>query len=363
MKKFMSILCLAVTVSLPSIAQTVDPCTQSAALTGGTIFTSNSGGNKSLSGSPYGYEMWTQGGNNNRFTWYGTNQGGGAAFKAEWNNPNDYLGRIGYYWGNGGPYTQYKNIYCDFNYTRSGQSTAGNYSYIGIYGWTRNPLIEYYIVEDWFGNQWQSQTTPITTSTTGGSVVGNFTVDGSIYDIIRSERVRQPSIDGTQTFTQIFSVRRTPRKCGTISVTEHFKKWEELGLPFGNRMYECKFLVEAGGGTGWLDASYLTFTQEDQPRSLTGIYALTANDSPELYVNVLPNSDVNVNFVATGNGETELRLYSMEGSFIASDKLQTVAGKNYSYTFNQGKLPNGVYIVRMSCDGSREFTSTCKFVR
>ena len=94
MRRFVEILCLATAVSLPSIAQTVDPCTQNIKLTGGTTFTSNSSGNRVLSGSPYGYEMWTQGGNNNRLTWYGTNQGGGAAFKAEWNNPNIFCGLI-----------------------------------------------------------------------------------------------------------------------------------------------------------------------------------------------------------------------------------------------------------------------------
>jgi endo-1,4-beta-xylanase len=214
--------------------------------------------------------MWTEGGNDNKLIWYGPNQGGGAAFRAEWNNPNDFLGRVGYFWGNGGTYTTYKNIFCDFNYTRSGRSTAGPYSYIGIYGWSRNPgaananerLIEYYIVDDWFGNQWQADTDPMGTGTTGGNIISSFTMDGASYDIIKNVRVQKPSIDGTQTFTQIFSIRRTLRQCGTISVTEHFKKWEQLGLTLGN-MYEAKFLVEAGGGTGWFDASYLKFYQED----------------------------------------------------------------------------------------------------
>jgi hypothetical protein len=31
-------------------------------------------------------------------------------------------------------------------------------------------------------------------------------------------------------------------------------------------MYEAKFLIEAGGGTGWLEFSYLKLTQEDTPR-------------------------------------------------------------------------------------------------
>ena len=247
-----------------------NPCTETEKLSGGMTYTNNSNGNQPLPGSPYGYEMWTEGGNNNKLIWYGPNQGGGAAFRTEWNNPSIYLGRVGLYWGNGGKYTDYKNIYVDFNFTRSGRNTAGNHSYIGIYGWSRNPgasnenekLIEYYIVEDWYGNPRQSDTTPVNTSTTGGSVKGSFTVDGASYNVVVNTRIQQPSIDGTKTFTQYFSIRQTPRQCGTISVTEHFKKWEALGLPLGN-MYEAKFLVEAGSGVGWFDASYLSFRQED----------------------------------------------------------------------------------------------------
>jgi len=229
---------------------------------GGEItYTSNSGGNQQLPGSPYGYEMWTEGGNNNKLIWYGPDERGGAAFRAEWNNPNDFLGRVGLFWGNGNKYTTYGNLFCDFEFTRSGRSTAGVYSYIGIYGWSRNPLIEYYIVEDWFGNQYQSDTTPITTNTTGGSVKGSYTLDGATYQVIQSTRNNAPSIDGTRTFTQFFSIRQTPRKKGTISITRHFQEWAKLEMNLGN-MYECKFLVEAGGGTGWFDASFLTFRQE-----------------------------------------------------------------------------------------------------
>jgi len=227
-------------------------------------YTKNSGGNQRLPESPYGYEMWTEGGNDNKLIWYGPNQKGGAAFRAEWKNPHDFLGRVGYYWNQGKPYTYYKNLYCDFEFTRSANKTAGNYSYIGIYGWSKNPMIEYYIVEDWYGNQWQPNADPITTNTTGGSVIDTFTVDGAVYNIIKSTRVEKPSLEGIKTFDQYFSIRLTPRKAGTISITEHFKKWESLGLVLGTNMYECKFLVEAAGGVGWFDASYLSFYQKDE---------------------------------------------------------------------------------------------------
>jgi len=264
MKKF-AIAILAITFAVPAWSQ--DACSQTTKLSNPSkTITSNGTGDLSGSGNTkIHYEVWTEGGNNNKLIWYGADKGGGAAYRAEWNNPTDFLGRIGYFWGNGGKYDTYKNIYVDFNFTRSGRSTAGDYSYIGIYGWARNPLVEYYVVEDWFGNQWQADTSPITTSTTSGSEVGSFTVDGSTYKVVKNTRTAY-SIDGdNKKFDQYFSIRQTQRKCGTISLTEHFKQWEKLNLPMGN-MYEAKFLTEAGGGTGWLELSYLKFSQEDQPR-------------------------------------------------------------------------------------------------
>jgi Glycosyl hydrolases family 11. len=284
MKKLAIALCFAIAFATPLFGQ--DACSQNSPLSssasGVKTFTSSTNGNVSLGGSgntAYGYEMWTEGGNNNKLIYYGPNQGGGYAYRAEWNNPDDFLGRIGYFWGNGSTYTTYKNIYVDFNYTRSGRSTAGDYSYIGIYGWGRNSsasnaneqLIEYYIVEDWFGNRWQPDTGPLGLGTTGGSEITSFTVDGATYKIIKNLRENKSSIDGNKTFTQIFSIRQTLRKCGTISVTEHFKKWEAspVNLKLGN-LYESKFLVEAGGGTGWFELSYLKFSQEEQPRGSSG---------------------------------------------------------------------------------------------
>ena len=53
-------------------------------------------------------------------------------------------------WNSTKTYSQLGTISADFAFTKTG--SAGGYSYIGIYGWSENPLHEYYIVEDWFGN-------------------------------------------------------------------------------------------------------------------------------------------------------------------------------------------------------------------
>jgi len=272
------------TIVFPPIGSNgvLDPATTNTQLTNNSFspVTGHGGGNKSLPGSIYGYETWDEAGSTGTasFRWYGANNGGGAAFTATWNNPKDYLARVGYFWGsNGGNYASYENIYCGFNHVKTPTGRYnGNFSYIGIYGWSITPLIEYYIVEDWYGNNWNDPTTPVSGDTilsdiaTGQRpqhILGTFYVDDSDYIVYRKTRTGD-SIDGYKTFNQFFSVRQTPRQHGTISITEHFKKWEEYGMELGN-LYECKFLVEVGGipestlpngpGTGSFDARLIQF--------------------------------------------------------------------------------------------------------
>jgi hypothetical protein len=202
--------------------------------------------------------------------WFGPDQGGGAAFRTEWNKPNDYLGRVGLFMNQGKPYSEYKNLYADYNYIRSENGTGGGYSYVAIYGWTKNPLIEWYVVEDWYGDGILNSLGIL------GTYKGDFTTsDGVEYKIYRN--VRPPGsgdiLGAGKGFPQYFSVRQrannspeTPM-CGSIAITEHFVKWDTFeDMKMGDDLYEVKFLIEAGGGTGWFEATYLTITQEDQPR-------------------------------------------------------------------------------------------------
>jgi hypothetical protein len=167
-----------------------------------------------------------------------------AQFSAKWSNVGDFLARVGLGFNETKTFSQIGTIGADFAETKTG--TAGGFSFIGIYGWSVNPLHEYYIVDDWFGSR------PVP-----GSVMGTITVDGATYDILTHTQTNQPSIQGNATFVQFWSVRHTARQCGHISISQHFSAWANLGMQLGN-LEEARILVEVGGGSGSIDFTTAT---------------------------------------------------------------------------------------------------------
>ena len=62
-------------------------------------------------------------------------------------------------------------------------------------------------------------------------------------------RVDKPSIVGTATFQQIFSVRQNKRSEGVVTVGNHFAAWKEAGLKTGAMDYMI-MAVEGNNSSG-----------------------------------------------------------------------------------------------------------------
>ena len=214
---------------------------------GNTGNTGNTGGNqsgssaraltnpkKTLSGNARGkidgldYELWKDYGNTQMRLY------GGGKFDCSWSNINNALFRIGKKWDCTKTWEQLGSIVVnyDVDYQPNGNS------YLCVYGWTRAPLIEYYIVDSW--GTWRPP---------GGTSRGTISVDGGTYDVYVTDRINQPSIDGDTTFKQFWSVRTQKKTSGSISVDKHFSAWTRMGLKLG-KMYEASLNVEGYQSSG-----------------------------------------------------------------------------------------------------------------
>ena len=121
--------------------------------------------------------------------------------------------------------------------------SPGLNGYLTLYGWSRNPLVEYYVVDNWGGF-----VPPGPTAVPLGTVKS----DGGTYRIYRMRRIEQPSIAGTATFNQYWSVRTERRPVGRdniITLANHFDAWRRAGMILGSLDYQV-LATEGFGSNG-----------------------------------------------------------------------------------------------------------------
>jgi len=207
----------------------------------------------------YDYEFWK-----NESAAGAMTLGEGGAFHCQWSSRgsgSNILFRSGRRFGSTHTFDQVGDI--SIKYTASYYNPSGT-SYLSVYGWLYTPddlskLVEFYIVDNYHGDYHPGRE---------GSGVpdGRFEIPGEgTYNVYTRKMYQQSSVAGTgkYDFTQYISVRTEKRLSGTISVSKHFKKWQELGLDMSGNLYEAMMKVEGyqSSGTAYITENIITVTK------------------------------------------------------------------------------------------------------
>ena len=179
-------------------------------------------------------------GNSNGFFWSLYREGGSASitqgsagnFAISYSNVTDVVGGKG--WNPGSARTIGYNV----------GALSGSYNFVGIYGWTTNPLIEFYVAEKG--------------SVTGGTFVNSISSDGHSYSFYKFQRVNKPSIIGTATFWQYkdnWGGAPTAQN-RSVNMANHINNWRSRGgQGFGSYNYMILALEAYGGKSGYINAT------------------------------------------------------------------------------------------------------------
>jgi len=149
-----------------------------------------------------------------------------------WSGVGDMVGGKG--WQTGGNRSVGYNV-----------GSARGFNSISVYGWTTNPLVEYYINE--LGSLF----------TANATFKGSVSSDGHTYNTFEHQQVNQPSIVGTATFEQYLDSwgGSTMGANHTVTTGTHFAHWQSLGMPLGTFNYMILATEAFNGASGSVNAT------------------------------------------------------------------------------------------------------------
>lgn len=152
-----------------------------------------------------------------------------SSYSTTWSGIGDFVGGVGL-----NPGSASRTV--SFNGSMSDSSGT---ALMSLYGWSTNPLVEYYVEEDYVGSP-----------NAAGTFEGTVTSDGATYDIWEHQQVNQPSIEGTATFEQYLAIRTSPTTSGTITFPNFVSAWASHGMDLGTLNYQVLATEAFGGGSG-----------------------------------------------------------------------------------------------------------------
>ena len=279
--------------------------------------------NKTGTHDGFYYSYWNQGSENTTYTGIPVMTLGAAGnYSVTWSNVYNFTAGKG--WSKGSP-----DRVIDF----TGSFDGGSNGYLAVYGWTKNPLIEYYVVESYGG--WIPP---------GGTSIGTFTCDGGTYKIYETTRTNQPSIIGTATFQQYWSVRTTRRSSGKVTFANHVAAWKAKGMELGTT-WDYQIMETEGyhsNGSSNITVSEGTLSAEN---------VMSMDKEFEVY----PNPVTDMVYLTLPVSQSEIRLLSVNGA-----QLMVFKTEKSEIEIDMSKYEAGIYLLKVVTEGQ---TITKKIIK
>ena len=241
----------------------------SAAIAGLSVPFSASAADKAVRGKigAYEYEMWNL--NNIGSCEFEPGEG---SFTCSWENVENNIFSMGKLYDT--LKLNYKDV-PDLSFSYDLEYTPNGDSLYGAYGYTKEPLMEYYIVDGW------GRLKP-----TGGAKVqsyGTAVVNGHEYEVFTAYRYNTPTFDGVSTIPTYWSVRKESASInnsantlhGCIDIAKHFDSWSAFGLDTSGKLYSANFYIENDNrSSGSAELKELVFGNgnDSSPVSVNGKY-------------------------------------------------------------------------------------------
>jgi len=236
-------------------------------------------------------------------------------YSTQWSNAHNFTAGKGWETGSSDRVVCFEGTY-----------DGGENGFLALYGWTRNPMIEYYICEK--HGRWQPP------GNTGGVEKKGqpYQADGGTYQAFTGWRENAPSIDGTSSFAQYWSVREQQRSSGTITFADHIAAWKARGMDMGSYGSGCYQIMES---EGYMSSGSSNITISEC--TATGLSVAITGPDPSIALIEPAEVVITADASSKSGSITKVEFYN------GSTRLGEATGSPYSYTWEG--VQKGTYKV------------------
>jgi endo-1,4-beta-xylanase len=265
------------------------------------------------------YQMWTAGQGSACIS-----LNSATSYTAQWSGIGDFVAGVGWK-----PGSTNRVI----NYSGSLNANGGT-NLLSLYGWSTNPLVEYYVIDGYVGSPNYS-----------GQNMGTVTSDGGTYTIIKHQQVNQPCITGNScTFWQYLAIRNSSRTSGTITFSNFVNAWASKGMNLGSMDYQIMATEAWGGGSGTSSVTIGGTPPPSSPAQSISPSPVQSSSSPgtgggacKVTNSLNPwNTGLTDNITITNNSSSAINGWSLKFNLASGQTI--TSGWNATYSPSSGQV-------------------------